>query len=135
MKDALILRATNFSSSYFENKGNGEFVIRSLPIQAQFSAVQSFYINDFNKDGNMDILLGGNFFSPDFMTGRYDASIGVVMLGNGKGNFKPVEQAVSGIHFTGDVRSIVEIKVGKEKSLIIGANTNKLELYGLQASR
>ncbi len=132
LKDALKLKVTTFSSSYFENKGNGIFSIHPLPIQAQFSTIQSFYISDFNNDTNLDILVGGNFYSPDYMTGRYDASIGLVLKGDGKGNFQPVEQTLSGIHFKGDVRDMKEISIGNKKAVIVASNTGKLEMYGLR---
>jgi len=132
LNGALVLQARNFSSSYLENLGNGQFLIRPLPAQAQFSAVQSIYIGDFDLDNNPDVLLGGNFYSPDFMTGRYDASIGLVLKGDGKGHFQPVSTLSSGIHFKGEVRSISEIIYGKEKAILVASNSNPLEVYRLK---
>ena len=77
LDEALHYEATNFSSSYMENKGNGEFVLHSLPVEAQFSYIFGMLAEDFDDDGNQDVLLAGNFYVPEVETGRADASIGL----------------------------------------------------------
>ena len=72
VQDALILKATNFSSMYIENIGSGKFAMHSLPLQTQFSTIQSMQVDDYNADGNLDVLIAGNFYSPDFMKRQRD---------------------------------------------------------------
>jgi hypothetical protein len=43
------------------NNGNGTFSFKTLPIEAQFSPTYAIEIADFDSDGNLDIVLGGNF--------------------------------------------------------------------------
>ena len=85
-----------FETSYLENKGNGNFVITPLPVQLQFSPVYGVVVNDYNHDGNLDALLVGNSYATEVSTGRYDASIGLYLRGDGKGNFTVVPVTSSG---------------------------------------
>jgi len=56
-----------------------------LPIEAQFAPVNSILCNDFDNDGHLDLLLAGNEYQVEVMIGRYDASYGLLLRGNGKG--------------------------------------------------
>ena len=85
IRNALRLTATDFESVYLENKGNGKFEMTALPTEAQFSVIQSTQTGDFDGDGNLDAVINGNYFSPDYNTGRYDASYGLLLKGDGKG--------------------------------------------------
>jgi hypothetical protein len=128
LEGAYILKAFNFASGYIENRGSGNFSFRPLPTEAQFSTIQSIIIDDINNDGNLDMITAGNNYSPDFMTGRYDASIGLLMLGDGKGNFKTVKATESGIFLKGDVRKISYIKIGNKKSIVAAVNAGYVQL-------
>ncbi len=130
LKDVFKLAATNLSSAYIENKGAGEFVLHTLPMHAQFSVIQSIIVHDYDEDGYLDALIAGNFYNPDFMTGRYDASIGLLLKGNGKGGFFPVPPSLSGIHVTGDTRSLQKIQIAKKMAIIAGVNKGKVQIYG-----
>jgi hypothetical protein len=129
LEDVYKLKATNFASTYIENKGGGRFDLHPLPLQAQFSAVQSIAAGDYDGDGHLDALIAGNFYSPDFMTGRYDASIGLLLKGNGKGGFTPLPASQSGIHITGDARSLQTIHLGKKPVVAVGVNKGKMIFY------
>ncbi|MEI9808675.1 MAG: hypothetical protein WDO16_12900 [Bacteroidota bacterium] len=45
---------------------------------------------DIDGDGNIDMLIAGNEYQVAANTGRYDASYGLLLKGNGKGDFVPV---------------------------------------------
>ena len=128
-EDAIVLRAGTFASVYLENKGNGKFAMHQLPVRCQFAPIQSMKVLDFDKDGNLDILMTGNFYSPEFMTGRYDASIGLYVRGDGKGNFKAMTAAESGIRIQGDARVLADIKINNKPAFIAGVNKGKLQVY------
>jgi hypothetical protein len=63
------------------NKGGGQFEIKVLPKEVQFSSVDAICAMDINKDGILDIVLGGNEyeFKPQFS--RLDTNYGSVLLG------------------------------------------------------
>ena len=98
---------------YFENKGTGKFAGKLLPDMAQVSAIHGMQCIDINQDGNLDILFVGNNYANEVSMGRYDASNGGVLLGNGKGNFTYIPR--SGLLVPQDAKSLVSIQIGKEQ--------------------
>jgi enediyne biosynthesis protein E4 len=126
LKNSLVLGAYFFETSVFLNKGNG-FVKMELPIQAQFSPVYSILSGDFNKDGNVDLFLGGNLYRAKPETGIYDASYGLLIVGDGKGNFKYIPPSQSGISIKGEIRAIREITFGGKKLILVGKNNDLIE--------
>ena len=128
LADAQKLEAHTFSTSYIENKGNGNFGIKALPIEAQFSPTYSILTRDFNGDGHLDILLGGNLMETRVQFGRYDASKGVLLLGNGKGNFAAVNNSEIGLKIKGAVRDMEVIKIQQEDYILVAKNNDSLQL-------
>ncbi len=49
-KEALVLRANYMQSAYVENRGNGTFSLRPLPVQAQLAPVFGMVTGDFDQD-------------------------------------------------------------------------------------
>lgn len=133
IKRAFIVQSECFESSYFENKGNGRFVRKMLPVEAQFAPVYGMLAGDFNEDGNLDILLGGNAYGGEPSTGRYDAMTGLLLLGDGKGNFSSVMSAVSGFKADGDVKSVVSIpSSGGGNIILVGNNSGYMQAFRLE---
>ena len=122
------LDAYEMRSSVLMNNRNGTFTIKPLPVEAQFSTVFGLVISDFDGDGKKDILLGGNFYQSKPEAGIYDASYGLLLRGNGKGDFTAVKPQTSGIVIKGAVRDIKEIKAGKSNLLIVAKNNDKTEV-------
>src|SRR5690606_25706570 len=60
LAEADTLVANTLASVVLINDGKGQFTIRELPIQAQFSPIHALLVKDINGDGNPDILTGGN---------------------------------------------------------------------------
>jgi hypothetical protein len=123
------LEATDMRSMYIENKGNWQFAFHPLPIEAQYAPVQTIQAGDFNSDGNRDILLLGNDYTPDFMTGRYDASTGLVLIGDGHGKFKKLPYGNSGLSIQEDIRSSIAIEVKGKTCYVVGANAAPLKIF------
>ncbi|KAA9347019.1 VCBS repeat-containing protein [Larkinella humicola] len=98
------VEATYLESAYLENRGNGEFKVTPLPRLAQQSPVFEIIPQDVNHDGKMDAVLTGNFYPNEVNMGRQDASFGLVLLGDGRGHFKPLMPRESGLFITGDAR-------------------------------
>ncbi|MDN5217251.1 VCBS repeat-containing protein [Fulvivirgaceae bacterium BMA12] len=129
LQSSLHLQAKNFASCYFENKGDGFFDVKPLPAMAQLSAVNAINIDDFDKDGHLDLVISGNFYPVEVETVRNDASYGLFLKGNGKGEFKPVLPFESGFYAKGDVRhsKIIKRSYGK-KGILIAKNNDFLQL-------
>ena len=101
----------------------------SLPIQAQYAPVYGITVIDFDDDGNKDILMGGNLYGvkPEF--GRYDATYGIALKGDGQGNFDYVTPIESGIRLDGEIRDIHLIKKQDNELLIATRNNDSLLLF------
>ncbi|RVU24994.1 RNA-binding protein [Sandaracinomonas limnophila] len=113
------------SSVWIENVGGGKFKIHELPVEAQFSCINAIQIADVNKDKNLDIIFVGNNYGNEVFIGRYDASNGGVLLGNGKGGFKFYRD--SGFEVPADAKSLIRI----QNQFIAGQNRGPLKVFKL----
>src|SRR6185503_3808334 len=95
IETALHRQAHLFSSVILINE-NGKFSIKKLPIEAQLSTVNCIMVKDFDADGKKDILIAGNKFDIEVETTPADASPGLFLKGDGKGNFTPMKPVESG---------------------------------------
>jgi len=137
LKSALNYKACNFATCYFENKGDGTFKVRPLPNPAQISSVNGIVAEDINGDGNLDLVIAGNMYGSEVETVRNDASIGLYLKGDGKGNFEPVPYKDSGLLLNGDVRGINMIHLGKnrDRGIIAAKNDNFMQLVKINVSK
>lgn len=113
LKDAGTLKAETMQTVYLENADSKGFVLHKLPVQAQYAPVYAIAATDANKDGKKDILLAGNNTWTRIKFGRYSANHGVLMLGDGKGNFSYVPQSESGLNIRENVRSMQQFQLVK----------------------
>ena len=93
----------SFDSMVFLKRGD-RFESRPLPIEAQFAPVFAICAADFDGDGNQDLFLAQNFFGPDPDTSAYDGGQGLLLKGDGRGNFRALSAAESGIAIYGEGR-------------------------------
>ncbi len=112
------LKAELMETVYLENKGN-EFVLHHLPVQAQYSPVYNIIAADVNGDNKKDLLLTGNNTWTRIKFGRYSANHGVLLTGNGNGEFNYVPQTKSGLKISGNVRSAALLD---DKKILLGIN-------------
>jgi hypothetical protein len=133
LKDALHLQANDMRSSFIRNDGNGKFTIIPLPMEAQWSVLNGMVADDFDGDGNLDVVINGNDYGTDVSTGRYDALNGLMLKGDGKGNFIPQSILQSGIFIPGNGKALVKL-AGKDNSYFLAAGQNRgdLKLFALR---
>ena len=130
LSKAYFKEANWLATSYIENLGNNQFKTTALPNMAQLSAVNAVVPWDVNKDENLDIILSGNMHSAEIETARHDASYGLVLLGNGKGEFVSIPNLKSGINISGDIKDL-EIIEARNKSILVTENHGTLRLIQL----
>ena len=118
MKGAIRLQANMLQSCFIQNDGNGKFTMVPLPQAAQISALNGMVADDFDGDGNLDVLINGNDYSTEVSIGRYDALNGLLLKGNGKGAFSPLSILQSGIYIPGNGKALVKLKTANEKYLV-----------------
>jgi len=127
------VQANFFSHCFVKNLGNGRFVIQPLPVTAQFSCLNGMLVQDFNGDGNLDVLINGNDYGTEVSVGRYDGCNGLLLQGDGAGGFKPLSLLQSGIFIPGNGKSLVEFR-NKSGDYMLAASQNRgpLKIYGLK---
>lgn len=128
LKGAKHIEANELATCYFERGNDGRFHKKNLPIEAQFSPVFTITALDYNKDGNKDLLLCGNIHHARLRFGNYDANYGILLKGDGKGNFTYINQDQSGFKLRGDVRSVIQIN----NKLLFGINQQEIKAYEIR---
>ena len=96
-----------------------------LPIEAQMSTVQAMLPRDFDGDGHVDLLLAGNFSKVPPLQGRYDASYGQLLRGDGRGQFTAVDMTDSKVRIEGDVKHLAMLRHAKLGWLVMVARNNE----------
>jgi hypothetical protein len=124
------LQATMMQSCYLRNDGGGKFTMIPLPKAAQVSVINGMVVDDFDGDGNPDVLINGNDYGTEVGTGRYDALNGLLLKGDGQGNFTPLSISQSGIYIPGNGKALVKL-TGSEGKYLVAASQNRgpLKLY------
>ncbi len=132
-KGAIRLKSNISQSCFLRNDGNGKFTIIPLPNQAQISAINGMVVDDFDGDGNLDVMINGNDYGTEVGTGRYDALNGLMLKGDGKGNFYPESILQSGIYIPGDGKALVKLQSSSgDYMLAASQNRGPLKLFQLK---
>jgi hypothetical protein len=120
---------------FFENTGKGKFIKHVLPVEAQFSPVNTIICDDLDNDGFKDLLLAGNEYQTEVITGRYDASYGCFLRGGSNKSFVSVPPAESGFILKGDVKdmSLLRLSTG-EKIVLAAVNNDSMRVYKVAVS-
>ena len=129
LNGALVYQAKEFETVYLQNLGKGNFKKARLPRLVQMAPAFGMLADDINDDGNLDLLVIGNSYSSDVLTGLYDAGTGYVLIGNGLGDFHLLNSSESGFFVDGDAKSIAKIFVPDGSLILVGQNKNKLKVF------
>jgi hypothetical protein len=124
---AMQLTVNDLSTILYINEGKSGFVKHELPVETQFAPVYSIVAEDFDGDNKRDIFMGGNLYRAKPEMGIYDASYGLLLKGDGEGNFEAVPSSKSGLLLTGEVRSSVTMRVKGRKVLAVGRSNLSIE--------
>ena len=122
------LSASSLSSMIVKND-KGSLSVSPLPPSVQSAPVFSFITDDFNKDGNIDIISAGNFYGVLPYEGRYDANYGTVLLGMWPST-KTLSNLESGILLDGEIRDINKMRIaGGDSVYVFSRNANTILFY------
>ncbi len=87
LRRALHYQTDTFASLYLQNNGNGTFTPVRLPNLAQISPIRGIVAHDVDGDGNLDLIVAGNFTEMEPNTTPPDAGNGLWLRGDGRGHF------------------------------------------------
>jgi hypothetical protein len=103
-------------------------------LQAQLSVLNGMLVEDFDGDGNLDVVINGNDYGTEVSVGRYDALNGLFLKGDGKGYFTPLTILQSGVYIPGNGKALVILQSAGNKCLI-AASQNRGALKVLQLKK
>ena len=136
MKDALVLKANEMRSALIRNDGAGKFTILPLPDMAQWTAINGMTVDDVDGDGNLDIIASTNDFGTEVTVGRYDALNGILLKGDGNGNFAVCNMNQSGIYLAADGKAMIRIMSANGKYLLLASqNKGMLKSWEMRDNR
>lgn len=124
LDNALHYEAYLLESVFIENLGNGNFQIKKLPVETQFSPIRDFEFYDIDKDGVNEILSIGNMYNTEIRTSRLDASYGCTIK-YVENKFSIIPAKSSGFSSKGDARDLCIIKTGGNQQLLVVTNNNE----------
>ncbi|MFT6828118.1 MAG: hypothetical protein ACJAZV_001409, partial [Roseivirga sp.] len=124
LADAVEAQVTMLSSVVLINEGNFNFSILDLPKQAQMTPIYAIATGDFDRDGDLDVLLGGNLYGVKPEIGRFDAGRGIYLKNDGKGNFE-AQPFSQGFFVEGEMRDILVFK----NSVMVSRNQDSLAIF------
>ena len=119
------------ASGYLENN-KGRFTFVPFGFELQTAPIMAFLTYDFDRDGQTEVLAGGNYFGVKPYHGRFDSFPGAlihdkdhVVLGN-----------ALGLDFTSrSIRHINMITVKNDPYLLVTMNNGPAQVYRLAATK
>ncbi|PCE62569.1 FG-GAP-like repeat-containing protein [Sediminicola luteus] len=126
LDESLHYSVKSFASVYLENTGSG-FKRHQLPVMAQLSSINQILVDDFDQNGTQDVLVAGNLHASEVETPRNDAGIGLLLSGDGKGGFTPIEARNSGFYTPGDVKDMKPIRIDGQNYIVAAKNNDYLQ--------
>jgi hypothetical protein len=135
-RNAKYLEGNWLDSTLFLNRGN-RFEAKPLPIEAQFAPVFAVCVADFDGDGNEDAFLSQNFFGTRAETSRHDTGRGLLLRGNGRGDFTAVPGQESGLQIYGEQRGAAAMDYDHDgrMDLVVTQVGGETKLYQNQTPR
>jgi hypothetical protein len=128
LNSSLHYKANTFASYWIENLGKGGFTMHKLPNWAQFSSINDMTEIKY-KDNSTAFIIAGNLYSSEVETPRNDASTGLILISNTKGEIKVVPPSESTLMIKGEVKAIRKIKLASGKEAFLFAiNNDSLKL-------
>ena len=130
LKEGTVLEANTLAHTVFLNRV-GKFEARALPVEAQFAPVFGINVADFDGDGHEDIFVAQNFFASQRETPRSDGGRGLLMRGNGKGDFISMSGQDSGLKIYGEQRgsAVADFNHDGRSDLVVTQNGSHTRLY------
>jgi hypothetical protein len=129
LKNSIVHEVTMLESVMLINNGKGLFKIKPLPKESQFAPIYAISVSDFDKDGVIDLILGGNLHNVKPEIGSYDASYGQFLKGNGNGDFTVYSMDESGLFLDGEIRDLKIIKHKQNNLLLVSKNNSTVDFY------
>jgi hypothetical protein len=125
LQGAIFKQAQDFATSLARNNGDGSFTLVPLPREAQIAPIYAILPQDVDGDGKIDLLVAGNFEGVKPEIGRMSAGYGLLLRGDGKGDFTPVGVGQSGFSVPGQARDIKRLRTRTGDVYVVARNNDR----------
>jgi hypothetical protein len=125
------MEVNSFQTTVWIQGDNKDFNAVALPNQAQISSVNNILVIDFNKDEQLDLIISGNLYSSEEESPRNDAAIGLLLTGNGKGQFEAIPPIESGFSTFKDVKDMALLPSNGCTLVVTVSNDDRLQAHNL----
>ena len=132
LRRALHYQTDTFASLYLQNNGNGTFTPVRLPNLAQISPIRGIVAHDVDGDGNLDLIVAGNFTEMEPNTTPPDAGNGLWLRGDGRGHFTPVAPFESGFFASHGVSGLALMKTPAGSAVLVANTGDSLQAFLLR---
>jgi hypothetical protein len=125
LQGAIFKQAQTFASALVRNNGDGSFTLVPLSREAQIAPIYGILAADLDGRGTTDLLVAGNFdgFKPEI--GRMHAGYGLLLPGDGKGDFSPMPVQQSGFFVPGQARDIKRVRTRSGYIYVVARNNDR----------
>lgn len=123
-----VREAAWFGTTVFLNRG-GRFEARPLPVEAQFAPTFGLAVADFDGDGHDDVFLAQNFYAVSPDEARQDASRGLLLRGDGRGNLAAVTGSGAPVYGDGRGAAVADFDGDGRSDLAVGQNGSQTKLF------
>lgn len=128
LRSAVRLEATELRSGVLLSQPDGSYRFAPLPRLAQIAPFQGLAAGNFSGDGHADILAAENSYAPVPYVGRFDGGLGQLLRGDGRGHFRAVPPAESGIVIPGDAKALAVLDLAGDgwPGFVVSRNNSSL---------
>lgn len=131
LESSFSVKVNTYSSIWIEKTGRSKFQIHSLPALAQLSSINAFA--DINLNGKKSLIMAGNLYNTEVETPRNDASVGLILQYDNKGNLIAIPPSESSLLIRGEVKQMKTIKLASgREALLVAFNSDALKLYSIE---
>lgn len=107
--------------------GRQQWILTPLPNSAQISMINGLVSQKIG--GKQALVLAGNFYPFRARLGPLDAGIGLVLMGDGQGNFISLPYSNTGLCIRGDIRCMINLKGKNCQFLVTAANDGPVQVF------
>ncbi|SDJ98421.1 Repeat domain-containing protein [Catalinimonas alkaloidigena] len=124
-----VARAYEQRSGWFENQGDRRFVFHPFPAAAQRAPVNDLLLTTSERDSSAELWLIGNDHSVEPVEGQHDGGVGLLLRGDGTGQWEPVPPRQSGFWVEGVGRRVAPVATPQGPLLIVVQNQGPLRAF------
>ncbi len=124
---AILLEVHQLASGYLKNE-QGKFTFIPFEDELQIAPITTMLKNDFNKDGEQEVFMAGNYFGVTPYHGRFDGFVGAIV---GKNNMRVFGNRLGVDLSKKAVITANIVNFGDKDYVMVTINNGKVEVYEL----